>query len=65
MKIQEDDHDDFERQDGPQTTSSKIKDLFEFEVNSQYDGGEADDPADGGDDFKKDTPQKAQTGADR
>jgi hypothetical protein len=30
MKVQQDDHDDFERQDGDQTTSSKIKDLFEF-----------------------------------
>jgi hypothetical protein len=47
MKVQEDDHDDFERQGGPQTTSSKIKDLFEFEVNSQYDGGEDDAEATG------------------
>jgi len=45
MKIQEDDHDDFERQGGPQTTSAKIKDLFEFEVNSQYDGGAGEEEA--------------------
>jgi solute carrier family 44 (choline transporter-like protein), member 2/4/5 len=51
MKVQDDDHDDFERQGGPQTTSSKIKDLFEFEVNSQYDGGEEDAPAADGDGF--------------
>jgi len=69
MKIQEDDHDDFERQDGPQTTSAKIKDLFEFEVNAQYDGGgdepEAAAAADADDGFKSEGPKRGLTGADR
>jgi hypothetical protein len=62
MKIQED-HDGFERQDGPQTTSAKIKDIFEFEVNEEYDGGDGEAAADDG--FKAEGAQKHLTGADR
>jgi len=66
MKIQQDDHDDFERQDGPQTTSTKIKDLFEFEVNAEYEGGdEPEAAADADDGFKSEGPKKGLTGADR
>ena len=65
MKVQDDDHDDFERQGGPQTTSSKVKDLFEFEVNAEYDGGEEDAPAADGDGFQREGARKGLTGSDR
>ena len=65
MKIQQNDHDDFERQDGSQRTSDKIKDLFEFEVNEQYDGGDADGTAAEGDGYQRDGPSKRLTGGDR
>lgn len=66
MRIQEEDHDDFERQGGPQTTSAKIKDLFEFEASSQYDGGAEEEAAAGdGDGFQREGAKKGLTGGDR
>jgi len=66
MKIQEDDHDGFERQDEPQTTSAKIKDLFEFEVNSQYEGGDEPEEAAADDGYRASgAARKGLTGAER